>query len=251
MSRRSRPSRAWRTCFPTSSPLWEKLEDTCRDVFRQYGYRNIRTPIVEPTALFVRGIGEVTGHRREGDVRVRGPQRREPRAASRGDRGNRALRDRAQLLYNGPMRVWTVGPCIATSGPQKGRQRQSTSSTSRRSGFDGPDVDAEQIVMLARLWKRLGSGPRASLNSDRGCDRPQVHREKLIAYFERHAAILDEDAKRRLHTNPLRILDSKNPAMQAMIEDAPMLIGRARRGRGAPLRGAEAPPHRGRARLSA
>jgi histidyl-tRNA synthetase len=128
------------------------------------------------------------------------------------------------FLYNGPMRVWTVGPMYRYERPQKGRQREFHQFDVEALGFDGPDVDAEQIVMLARLWKALGLRADLHINSIADAADRKFHREKLIAYFERHEKLLDEDAKRRLHTNPLRILDSKNPAMQAMIEDAPMLM---------------------------
>jgi histidyl-tRNA synthetase len=211
--------------LPDISPLWEKLEDICRDVFRQYGYRNIRTPIVEPTALFVRGIGEVTDIV-EKEMYVFDDRNGES-LALRPEATAGIVRSAIEhnFLYNGPMRVWTVGPMFRYERPQKGRQRQFHQFDVEALGFEGPDVDAEQIVMLARLWKALGlTSVELHVNSIADAADRKAHREKLIRYFERHASILDEDAKRRLHTNPLRILDSKNPAMQAMIEDAPMLI---------------------------
>ena len=211
--------------LPDASPLWEKLEDACREVFRQYGYRNIRTPIVEPTALFVRGIGEVT------DIV-------EKEMYTFDDRNGESLTLRPEatagivraaiehnLLYNGPMRVWTSGAMFRYERPQKGRQREFHQYDVEALGFEGPDVDAEQIVMLARLWKVLGVGPIAlHVNSIGDPADRLAHREKLIAWFTKHAELLDEDAKRRLHSNPLRILDSKNPAMQEMIEGAPKLL---------------------------
>jgi len=128
------------------------------------------------------------------------------------------------FLYNGPMRVWTAGPMFRYERPQKGRQRQFHQYDVEALGFEGPDVDAEQMVLLARLWKRLGIGPvQLHVNSIGDAADRAAHRGKLVAHFESHADLLDEDAKRRLHTNPLRILDSKNPAMQAMIEAAPRL----------------------------
>ncbi len=211
--------------LPDASPLWEELEDACREVFRQYGYRNIRTPLVEPTALFVRGIGEVT------DIV-------EKEMYTFDDRNGESLTLRPEatagivraaiehnFLYNGPMRVWTSGAMFRYERPQKGRQRQFHQYDVEALGFEGPDVDAEQIVMLARLWKRLGIGPiELHVNSIGDAADRLAHREKLIAYFTRHQDLLDEDAKRRLHSNPLRILDSKNPAMQEMIEGAPKLL---------------------------
>ena len=211
--------------LPDASALWEKLEDTCRDVFRQYGYRNIRTPIVEPTALFVRGIGEVTDIV-EKEMYVFDDRNGES-LALRPEATAGIVRSAIEhnFLYNGPMRVWTAGAMFRYERPQKGRQREFHQFDVEALGFEGPDVDAEQIVMLARLWRALGiTNAELHINSIADAADRKAHREKLIKYFERHASILDEDAKRRLHTNPLRILDSKNPAMQAMIEDAPMLI---------------------------
>jgi histidyl-tRNA synthetase len=225
MSARLQAVRGMEDLLPEASPLWEKLEDACREVFRQYGYRNIRTPIVEPTALFVRGLGEVTDivekemytfPDRNGDSLTLRPEATAGivRAAIENN-----------FLYNGPMRVWTAGPMFRYERPQRGRQRQFHQVDVEALGFEGPDVDAEQIVLLARLWKALGIDPPAlHLNSIGDAADRLAHRGQLIAYFEGHAALLDEDAKRRLHTNPLRILDSKNPAMQAMIEGAPRLL---------------------------
>jgi histidyl-tRNA synthetase len=211
--------------LPDRSPLWQKFEDAARAVFEQYGYRNIRTPVVEPTALFVRGLGEVT------DIVEKEMYVFEDRNAE-----SLALRPEAtagivrsaiehNFLYNGPLRVWTAGPMFRYERPQKGRQRQFHQFDVEALGFEGPDVDAEQIAMLARLWKTLGiPGVELHVNSIGDAPDRKAHREKLVAYFEKHASQLDEDAKKRLHTNPLRILDSKNPAMQEMIERAPRLL---------------------------
>jgi len=129
------------------------------------------------------------------------------------------------LLYNGAMRVWTVGPMFRYERPQKGRQRQFHQFDAEALGFEGPDVDAEQIVMLSRLWRNLGlEGVELHVNSIGDAPDRKTHRAKLVAYFEKHAGSLDEDAQRRLHSNPLRILDSRNPAMQALIEEAPRLL---------------------------
>ncbi len=225
MSGKIQAIRGMEDILPDASALWEKLEDACREVFRQYGYRNIRTPLVEPTALFVRGIGEVT------DIV-------EKEMYTFDDRNGESLTLRPEatagivraaiehnFLYNGPMRVWTAGPMFRYERPQKGRQRQFHQYDVEALGFEGPDVDAEQIVLLARLWKALGIGPIAlHLNSIGDASDRQAHREKLIEYFSKHAGLLDEDAQRRLHSNPLRILDSKNPAMQEMIDGAPKLL---------------------------
>ena len=225
MSGKLQAIRGMEDILPDASPLWEKLEDHCSDVFRQYGYRNIRTPLVEPTALFVRGIGEVT------DIV-------EKEMYTFDDRNGESLTLRPEatagivraaiehnFLYNGPLRVWTAGPMFRYERPQKGRQRQFHQYNVEALGFEGPDVDAEQIVLLARLWKRLEVGPIAlHVNSIGDAADRLAHREKLIAHFQANAEVLDEDAKRRLHTNPLRILDSKNPAMQPLIEAAPKLL---------------------------
>ena len=225
MSEKIQSVRGMPDILPDASALWERLEDACRDLFRQYGYRNMRTPIVEPTALFERGIGQVTDivekemytfDDRNGDSLTLRPE---------ATAGIVRAAIEHNFLYNGPMRVWTAGPMFRYERPQKGRQRQFHQYDVEALGFDGPDVDAEQIVLLARLWKSLGVGPvQLQVNSIGDPADRLAHREKLIAHFEAHAALLDEDAKRRLHTNPLRILDSKNPALQAMIEAAPRLM---------------------------
>ncbi|MCC6195415.1 MAG: histidine--tRNA ligase [Burkholderiales bacterium] len=212
--------------LPDEAPLWERFEDTARAVFAQYGYRNIRVPIVEPTALFVRGIGEHT------DVVEREMYTFEDKLNGE----SLTLRPEAtagivratiqhNLTYDRPQRVWTMGPMFRHERPQRGRYRQFHQVDAEALGFAGPDVDAEQIVMLARLWKALDlSGIELQVNSIGNAHERLAHRKDLIAYFERHADVLDADAKRRLHANPLRILDSKNKAMQAMIEAAPRLI---------------------------
>ncbi|HSN19295.1 MAG TPA: histidine--tRNA ligase [Usitatibacter sp.] len=225
MNQKIQAIRGMEDVLPEESPLWERLEEACRVVFRQYGYRNIRTPIVEPTALFVRGIGEAT------DIVEKEMYVFEDRNGE-----SLALRPEAtagivrsaiehNFLYNGPLRVWTSGPMFRYERPQKGRYRQFHQFDVEALGFPGPDVDAEQIVMLARLWRALGiDGVELHINSIADAADRRVHREKLIAYFEKHMDVLDEDARRRLHSNPLRILDSKNPSMQAMIEGAPRLL---------------------------
>jgi histidyl-tRNA synthetase len=185
----------------------------------------MRTPIVEPTPLFVRGLGEVT------DIVEKEMYVFEDRNGE-----SLALRPEAtagivrsaiehNFLYNGPLRVWTVGPMFRYERPQKGRQRQFHQFDVEALGFEGPDVDAEQIVMLARLFRSLGlSGVELQVNSIADAPDRRIHRDKLVKYFEQHRGELDEDSQRRLATNPLRILDSKNPQMQAMIEGAPRLI---------------------------
>lgn len=208
------------------SPLWEWFEDTVRDVFRQYGYCLVRTPIVEPTGLFVRSIGEVTDivekEMYSFEDKLNGDQLTLRPEATAG-----IVRSAIEhsWLYNGPQRVWTVGPMFRHERPQKGRYRQFHQFDVEALGFDGPDVDAEQIVMLARVFKRLGiGGMQLQINSIGDAAERRAHREKLIAHFEANQNVLDEEARRRLHSNPLRILDTKNPQMQAMVDAAPKLL---------------------------
>lgn len=212
--------------LPEVSGLQEAFEDTVRDVFRSYGYKLIRTPIVEPTGLFVRGLGEVTDivekemysfvDALNGDSLTLRPE---------GTAGVVRSAIEHNWLYNGPQRVWTMGPMYRHERPQKGRYREFYQFSVEAMGFEGPDVEAEQIIMLARLWKRLGlSDVALHINSIGDASERNLHREKLIAYFEANSDVLDEEAKRRLHSNPLRILDTKNPTMQAMVNAAPKLM---------------------------
>jgi histidyl-tRNA synthetase len=214
--------------LPDDAALWASFEDTARAVFAQYGYRNLRVPLVEPTALFVRGIGEYT------DVVEKEMYTFEDRL--NGD--SLTLRPEAtagivraaiehNLLYDRPQRVWTSGPMFRHERPQKGRYRQFHQLDVEALGFAGPDVDAEQIVMLARLWRALGlDNVRLAINSIGDAAERHAHRAALIEWFEAHASALDDDARRRLHANPLRILDSKNPALQEVIAGAPKLVDR-------------------------
>ena len=212
--------------LPEFTPLWQKLEDTARQVLSQYGYRNIRMPIVEPTDLFIRSVGEHT------DIVEKEMYSWED--ALNGDRLTlrpegtagcvRAVVEHS-LTYNGPQRLWYTGPMFRHENVQKGRQRQFHQIGVEAFGFDDPDVDAEQIILLARLWRALGiADVELQLNSIGDAEERAEFRKSLIAYFEQHLELLDEDAKRRLHSNPLRILDSKNPRMQDMIENAPKLM---------------------------
>lgn len=212
--------------LPEATPLWFKLEDTARRVLAQYGYRNIRMPLVEPTELYVRSVGEHT------DIVEKEMYAWED--ALNGDK--LALRPEGtagcvravvehNLTYNGPQRLWYSGPMFRHENVQKGRQRQFHQIGVEAFGFDTPEVDAEQIVLLARLWRELGiQDVELQINSIGDAHERAEYRNVLIAYFEQHADLLDEDAKRRLHSNPLRILDTKNPRMQAMCEAAPKLI---------------------------
>jgi histidyl-tRNA synthetase len=211
------------------SALWQWFEATVRSVLSRYGYQHLLTPIVEPTALFVRGLGEVTDivekemysfvDSMNGDKLTLRPE------ATAGI--VRAMVEH-NALYNGPLRIWTMGPMFRHERPQKGRYRQFNQLDVEALGFAGPDVDAELILMVRSLWRALGlvegRHVRLELNSLGQADERRAHREALVCYFEQNAAALDADAQRRLHSNPLRILDTKNPAMQPLVEAAPRLI---------------------------
>jgi len=226
MSNKFQSIKGFYDILPEATPLWFKLEDTARRVLGQYGYKNIRMPLVEPTELYVRSVGEHT------DIVEKEMYAWED--ALNGDK--LALRPEGtagcvravvehNLTYNGPQRLWYSGPMFRHENVQKGRQRQFHQIGVEAFGFDTPEVDAEQIVLLARLWRELGiQDVELQINSIGDAHERAEYRNVLIAYFEQHADLLDEDAKRRLHTNPLRILDTKNPRMQAMCEAAPKLI---------------------------
>lgn len=222
------PASVPRTDKLPDSALWSWFETSVRKVLARYGYQYIVTPIVEPTALFVRGLGEVT------DIVEKEMYSFED--AMNGDR--LTLRPEAtagivramvehNALYNGPLRLWTMGPMFRHERPQKGRYRQFHQLDVEALGYPGPDVDAEMILLVRALWNELGlvvgRDVRLELNSLGQPAERQAHRAALIAHFERHADALDADAKRRLHSNPLRILDSKTPSMQPIIEAAPQL----------------------------
>ncbi len=214
--------------LPPDSARWEWFEAKVRALMARYGYANVRTPIVEPTPLFVRGLGEVT------DIVEKEMYSFED--AMNGDR--LTLRPEAtagivramiehNALYNGPLRLWSNVSVFRHERPQKGRSRQFHQIDVEALGFAGPDVDAEQILMCRALLRDLGltdSDVRLELNSLGQPAERMAHRAALIAYFEAHADRLDEDARRRLHSNPLRILDTKNPSMQTLVEAAPKLI---------------------------
>jgi histidyl-tRNA synthetase len=211
------------------SQLWQWFEASVRKVLARYGYQNLITPVVEPTALFVRGLGEVTDivekemysfvDSMNGDRLTLRPE------ATAGI--VRAMIEH-NALYNGPLRLWTMGPMFRHERPQKGRYRQFHQLDVEALGFAGPDVDAEMILIGRSLWRELGlvegRDVRLEINSLGQPDERRAHREALVRHFERHAAALDAEAERRLQSNPLRILDSKHPALQAAIEAAPRLI---------------------------
>jgi histidyl-tRNA synthetase len=212
--------------LPEEAGLWLWFEDTVRDWLEGYGYRNIRMPLLEHTALFKRAIGEVTDivekEMYSFEDSLNGDQ-----LTLRPEGTASCVRAALQhsLLYNAPQRLYYSGAMFRHERPQKGRYRQFHQIGVEALGFAGPDIDAEQIVMCARLWRKLGLRDiTLQLNTLGDIAARQRHRAKLIAYFEQFSSVLDEDATRRLHSNPLRILDSKNPAMQELIMAAPNLM---------------------------
>jgi histidyl-tRNA synthetase len=211
---------------PETSAHWEWLEAQLRTLMERYGYRNLRTPIVEPTALFVRGLGEVTDivekemysftDRLNGEELTLRPENTAGVV--------RAAVEHA-LIYDGGKRLYYMGPMFRHERPQRGRYRQFHQFGAEALGFAGPDVDAEIILIACDLWKALGlSGIALELNSLGQPAERLAHRQALIEHLSAHLEVLDEEARRRLHTNPLRILDTKNPAMQAVVEAAPRLM---------------------------
>jgi len=218
------PIRGMNDVLPAESVLWQQLEGTMRDLLVAYGYEEIRVPVVEHTDLFKRAIGEYT------DVV-------EKEMYTFTDHGGDSLTLRPEatagivraLISNGLLRgarhkLWCSGPMFRHERPQKGRYRQFYQVDVEAVGFTGPDVDAELIALTARLWRRLGiTRVQLQINSLGTADSRRVYRERLVEYFSAHRDRLDEDSRRRLTGNPLRILDSKNPEVQQLVADAPLL----------------------------
>ena len=212
--------------LPDEAQLWLWFEDTVREWLDAYGYRNIRMPLVEPTALFKRAIGEVTDIV-EKEMYSFEDSLNGDHLTLRPEGTASCVRAVVQhnLLYNAPQRLYYSGAMFRHERPQKGRYRQFHQIGVEALGYADPDIDAEQILMCARLWRKLGLRDISlQINTLGDAAARKQHREKLIAYLEKYADLLDEDAKRRLHSNPLRILDSKNPAMQELISGAPKLM---------------------------
>jgi histidyl-tRNA synthetase len=215
--------------LPPDSAKWEWLEARVQSVMQRWGYLGVRTPIVEPTALFVRGLGEVTdivekemysfADRLNGDQLTLRPE---------GTAGVVRATIEHNLLYEGGKRLYYVGPMFRHERPQKGRYRQFHQVGVEVLGWPGPDVDAEVILLVRALWRELGlvegQDVHLELNSLGQPGERAAHRQALIAHFEAHASALDEESLKRLHTNPLRILDSKHPSVQTVAESAPRLL---------------------------
>lgn len=212
--------------LPTNSYQWLWLEGKLNAWLAQYGYNNMRTPILESTQLFTRSIGEVTDivekemysfvDSLNGDKLTLRPE---------GTAGVIRAVVEHSLLYNATQKLWYIGPMFRHERPQKGRYRQFHQLGVEALGFAGPDIDCEIILMLSHLWQILGlSGVELHINCLGNKEERLAHRQALISYFEQHQEILDEEAKCRLYSNPLRILDTKNPAMQELVTSAPRLI---------------------------
>ncbi|NNE64516.1 MAG: histidine--tRNA ligase [Gammaproteobacteria bacterium] len=224
MAKQVQVIRGMHDILPADMPVWNQLEDTYRALAESYGYREIRTPIVEKTALFYRGIGEVT------DIV-------EKEMYSFEDRNGESLSLRPEntasvvraglengLIADQQQRLWYCGPMYRHERPQKGRYRQFHQLGAEAIGMAGPGIEAELILLAARFWKRLGmENIELEINSLGSPECRGRFRQSLVSYFRDHHDLLDEDSKRRLESNPLRILDSKNPNMQDMINQAPRL----------------------------
>jgi histidyl-tRNA synthetase len=211
--------------LPADAPLWEAFEAQVTDWLAAYGYRQIRTPLLEHTELFVKGIGEVTDVV-EHEMYSFEDKLNGEHLTLRPEFTAGVVRAAIEhnLTYDAPRRVWSIGPVFRHERPQRGRYRQFHQVNVEGLGFGGPDMDAEHIVMLARLWRILELGPvRLEINCLGQADERARHRDDLIAHFRGHTDQLDAEARRRLHTNPLRILDSKNPAMQEIVAAAPRI----------------------------
>ena len=227
MSQGYQAVRGMNDILPATSHEWEFLEDTLRAWLSSYGYRQLRTPLLEPTALFTRSIGEVTDIV-EKEMYSFADSLNGEQLTLRPEGTASAVRAALQhnLLYPGPQRLWYIGPMFRHERPQKGRYRQFHQCGVEAMGFAGPDIDAELIIMTARLWRLLDlPAVELQLNTLGSPEARQRHRERLIAYFSAHLELLDEDARRRLHSNPLRILDTKNPAMQVYVPLVVAAIG--------------------------
>ena len=224
MSAAIQPIRGMNDILPDATPAWQWVEAAAREVFSAYGYRELRIPIVERTELFSRSIGEVTDivekemysfQDRNGDHLSLRPEATASCVRAAISNG---------LIHNQQQRLWYAGPMFRYERPQKGRYRQFHQLGAEALGYAGPDIDAELILMSARLWRALGlDGLQLELNSLGTAESRQAYRALLVEYFAAHSDSLDEDSLRRLEQNPLRILDSKNPEMQALIAAAPSI----------------------------
>ncbi len=227
MSNQLRAVRGMNDLLPVDAPLWAHFEKTIRDWLKAYGYREMRTPILEHTGLFKRAIGEVTDIvEKEMYTFVDALNGESMTLRPEGTASCVRAAIEHNLLFDGGKRLWYTGPMFRHERPQKGRYRQFHQVGVEALGFAGPDLDVEHLLMTARLWKMLGLADfiQLEINSLGGTEARASHRRKLVDFFSAHADQLDADSQRRLLTNPLRILDSKNPEMQTLVEAAPQLI---------------------------
>lgn len=226
MSKTIQSVRGMNDLLPAQSPLWHRLEAALRALMARYGYDEIRMPIVEKTELFARAVGEVTDIVEKEMYTFLDREKESLSLRPEGTASCVRAGIEHGLLYNQEQRLWYMGPMFRHERPQKGRYRQFHQLGVETFGIPGPDVDAELILMTARLWRELGFADKVELhlNSLGSNEARKAYREKLVAFLRQHEAVLDEDCKRRLETNPLRVLDSKNPDVQAVLKDAPQLI---------------------------
>ena len=225
MAKNLQSVRGMRDILPEQSPSWQFIETKARNLFNSYGYKELRTPIIEPTELFKRSIGDATDivekemytfEDRNGDSLTLRPE---------GTAGCVRATMQHGLLHNQQQRIWYIGPMFRHERPQKGRYRGFYQAGIETYGIATPDIDAEVIAIAARLWKELGfKNVRLEINSLGSNEARQDYRNVLIEYFSAHSDQLDEDSKRRLHQNPLRILDTKNPKMKELVANAPDLL---------------------------
>lgn len=226
MSEKIQSIRGMHDILPTESGRWQYLESEVRHTMNAYGYAEMRTPVMEKTGLFSRGIGEATDIVEKEMYTF--PDRKGENLSLRPENTAGCVRAALQhgLMAQGSIsRIWYAGPMFRYERPQKGRTRQFHQVGAEVYGVAGPAIEAELIMLSARLWKRLGIDASVSLeiNTLGSSEERKSYRETLVAYFNDHQSSLDEDSQRRLHTNPLRILDSKNPAMQSLNDEAPRL----------------------------
>jgi len=225
MAKKLQSVRGMRDILPEQSSSWQFIENTARELFNSYGYKELRTPIIESTDLFKRSIGDATDivekemytfEDRNGDSLTLRPE---------GTAGCVRAGMQHGLLHNQQQRIWYIGPMFRHERPQKGRYRGFYQAGIETYGIATPDIDAEVIAVAARFWKKLGfKNVRLEINSLGSNEARQTYRDVLIEYFSTHQDQLDEDSKRRLHKNPLRILDTKNPKMKELVENAPDLL---------------------------
>ena len=226
MAKQIQAIRGMNDILPTQSPLWQQLETVLRETVSAYGYSEIRTPIVESTDLFERSIGEVTDivekemytfDDRNGDSLTLRPEGTASTVRAGNEHG---------LLYNQEQRLWYMGPMFRHERPQKGRYRQFHQFGVEVYGIASADIDAEVLMLSAKLWEKLGITEHVTLelNTLGDSEERAAYRDALIAFLEQHKDVLDEDSQRRMYSDPLRVLDSKNAAVQALLADAPALM---------------------------